>query len=409
MWRKLFDPEILFLIGTIQALFPYILWQSQGLNESYRYEITALPIVIWSIGYFSFWLGARFVRKKKLITLESIQNVSLKKIKLATRITISAIIFQVILAVQVYGILPIYGYTTGEITVSETNDLQRESGFGQFGILSSSLFFLNGLILLLIIKSLKSGQKPSYTFFIAVLVEVIGGLIAGKRQSLFITITFIICGLSVYFNDPAKPFLKFIGLPKSWFLRILIGAGTLALLVYVFGYISSLRTGNIERSGFEEILGYLQLPLINLESQCEQIGIGPYKYNLFYPISSLFPYRLYELVAPPLNELPYRPEPTIGAGFYGSLHWGLGFPGVVFFSFLFGFVSKYFYRKSFNKNIFHLLIYCQISWTLLAAHSYNHFFNLIFLPLPAILFAIACKLFFIPIGSPKTADINKSD
>jgi|GEM_PF-4725219 len=26
MWRKLFDPEILFLIGTIQALFPYILW-----------------------------------------------------------------------------------------------------------------------------------------------------------------------------------------------------------------------------------------------------------------------------------------------------------------------------------------------------------------------------------------------
>jgi hypothetical protein len=62
MWRKIVSPEILLLLGTLQAIFPYVLWVFQGKNESYNYEITYLPLFLYIIGYFFFWLGTRFFK-----------------------------------------------------------------------------------------------------------------------------------------------------------------------------------------------------------------------------------------------------------------------------------------------------------------------------------------------------------
>ncbi len=62
MWRRFFTPEILFLFGTLQALFPYVLWYFLGSNTNYHYEITYLPVVIWTVGYGFFWLGTKVTR-----------------------------------------------------------------------------------------------------------------------------------------------------------------------------------------------------------------------------------------------------------------------------------------------------------------------------------------------------------
>lgn len=389
----MFSPEILFLFGTIQALSPYFFWLNWGVNDSYNYEITSLPIIIWVVGFLCFWLGTRFLKVKKSILTHPIKNWNLRRVKFATIITVLIIIFQIILSVRTYGVLPLFGYATGSLDVSIANDLQRESGFGQFGILTVTLFALNSLLLILIIKGFEINQKLRFTFAIALIVEIFGGLISGKRQGLFITLVYIICGLTIHYGHPIKPLLKFFGLPKNLFFRLILGLLFCGILTWLVGFLSSLRVGDqVERSGFDEIFTYLQLPLINLEAQCEQVGFGPFKYNFIYPFLNLIPNKLSDHLVPSLNDLPYRPELTIGAGFYGTLHWNLGLPGICLGAFISGFVSKLSYQRACYGKIFPLLVYCQISWTLLSAHTYNHFLNLVFIPLPAISFLLLCNL-----------------
>jgi oligosaccharide repeat unit polymerase len=392
-WKDFVKPEILFLLGTLQALSPYVLWYFLGSNASYHYEITYLPIIIWTVGYIFFWLGTKVIRINPSVQSKLFIKLSLGSTKLAILGTIALVIVQIVQAVRLYGILPIYGYITGSANVLEVNEIQRESGFGQLGSLTASLFLLNGILLILFIKGFEAKNKPKLFFFLASCVEIFGSLVAGKRQGLLIFITFLLCGLSIQFGNPLKPILKFFALPSNRVVRTVIYSSVIGALVLLIGFLSSLRMGTgSEVSGIDEILNYLQYPLINLEAQCEEIGLGPYKYNLLYPLLTLLPFKAYETIAPPLNELPFRPEPTIGAGFYGSIHWGMGLVGIVFYAFIFGMISKFFYKKS-STSLFHLLVYCQISWTLLSAHTYNHFFTLIFLPIPTILFFVFCLLF----------------
>lgn len=393
MWRKLVAPEILFLLGTIQALSPYVIWSITGPNIHYNYEITYLPAVIWTVGYTFFWLGTRLIKTNSTTLFQPLIKISLSSIKLAIWGMISLITVQTVQAIRIYGVLPIYGYITGVTNVTEINDLQSESGFGQLGTLSASLFFLNGLLLILMIKSAEVQKRPRLIFLIALCLEVFSTSMSGKRQGLIICLTFLACGLSMYFGNPLKPLLKFFHLPNGRVVRSLIYSSIVGSFIFLMGFMTSLRVGSgFQISGISEIFNYLQYPLINLEAQCGEIGLSPDHHNFLYPLLTLLPYKAAADFMPFLSELPIRPEPTIGAGFYGQIHWGLGITGVMFYSFVFGLISKYFYKKS-STSLVHLLIYCQIFWTLLAAHTYNHFFTLIFLPIPAILFFVFCVFF----------------
>ncbi len=391
MLRKILAPEMLFLLGTLQAISPYLLWSFQGLNPSYHYEVTYLPLIIWGTGYICFWIGTKIVKNSRFLQAQSIVHISLNDLKIITIFFIFISIIQIILAIRLYGVLPIYGYITGTSNVFEINDIQHESGFGQLGLFSLSLFFVNGLLLIWLFKLNEANAKINFIFLCLLLIEIFGGLMAGKRQGLLITMMFLLCGFSIYSDRPLKQILKIFYIPTSKVMRIVIPGFSLFLIVLFMGVLSSVRTGNDSQlSGFEDILNYLQYPLINLESQCQQIGLEPNKYNFLYPLLSLLPNKVYEGLQ--AIDLPIRPEPSIGAGFYGNLHWGIGIIGVVIYSILFGSISKYFYKKSFT-SLSHLLVYCQISWTLLSAHTYNHFLNLIFLPVPGIIFALFCYVF----------------
>ena len=225
---------------------------------------------------------------------------------------------------------------------------------------------------------------------------------AGKRQCLMITAMFVVCGLSLHFNDPFKPIFNIINIPKNKLVRFILLVIMMSSLVWMMGAMMGLRTGiaTTTFSGIDEILTYLELPLINLESQCETIGIGWEQKNFVYPFIRLLPYGITQSVMALSKDLPYYPEPTASAGFYGELHWGLGIYGIILFSFIAGLVSKYLYTRS-SDNIFYFLAYCQISWTLISAHTYNHFLTLMFIPAPTFILFLFSKIIDDSTISPK--------
>lgn len=393
MWKLLFAPEILFLGGMIQSLLPYIIWSINGLNRNYSYTTTYIPILIWIAGYLFFWIGSSLIKDYKLARDNFIQSVKWSKFNLIlVSVFVLTCIF-ILQAINIYGGIPLIQYASEVSTVADANNLQNNASSGQFGILLALLFFLNPLILLIIIRSFESGRKDTIIFLSVSFIEIFGGLMAGKRQAMMITSMFIACGLSLHFNDPFKPLLDIINIPKNNLIRLFLLGGLVSLIIWIMGAMIGLRTGNATTafSGIDEILTYLELPLINLESQCEAIGLGFEQKNFAYPFIRLLPYGLIQSIMMSAKDLPYYPEPTASAGFYGELHWGFGLYGIILFSFIAGLVSKYLYTRA-SYSIFHFLAYCQISWTLISAHSYNHFLTLMFIPVPTLILFLFSRI-----------------
>jgi oligosaccharide repeat unit polymerase len=390
MWKLLFAPEILFLIGTVQSLFPYIIWFFNGLNKNYAYTTTYVPITIWITGYLSFWLGARLMRGTKPIQADFLAVVKWDKFNLILGLIFGLVCIVIGQAIEVYGGIPLLQYASSTSHVTDVNDLQNNASAGQFGLLLSLLLFLNALILMLIIRSFESGRKYTLIFLVLALTEIFGGLMAGKRQALLITASFIICGLALRYNNPFKPILHIANIPNNSLTKLFLPIALSSAIVWVMGAMIGLRTGNAATSGTDEILTYLELPLINLESQCERIGFGLEQNNFIYPLVTLLPYGLIQNILLSAKDLPSYPEPTASAGFYGALHWGWGLYGTIGFSFIVGLICKYLYNKS-SSSIFHFLAYCQICWTLISAHSYNHFVTLMFIPVPVMILFLFSK------------------
>jgi oligosaccharide repeat unit polymerase len=407
MWRNLFRPEILFLIGALQAIFPYLIWSINGPNTAYSYSITYVPLFIWFIGYTSFfcgcYLGGNNSNKKK----ESHHFDTITLVKTSRRILNRGLFFLTgSLIIQIYFISLSYGYfPLQEILLGSTNksiqDINlstEESTFGQLGIFLNSLFLFNAFLLKIIIKSIEEKAKLGLWVVICIIIAIIGTLSTGKRQGLFMMIFFVTAGLSIRFDDPVRSiFLSFnihLTKMKALFVTIL----SVVLMVSFLGIFASARVGSgYEGSLLSEVTTYLELPLINFEAQCEQAGLGPMVFNPAYTFSLLLPTKLArELEYFTISASPSYPEVTSPAGFYQLIHWGLGMGGVILLSFITGLISKYFYRNSFT-SILHLLIYSQLTWALFSSYAYNHFLFLSFLPLPCMIFFIfhrVLELFF---------------
>ncbi len=207
---------------------------------------------------------------------------------------------------------------------------------------------------------------------------------------------FIFVGLSIYYRrDPVERILKAIN--PSGRLRVIAPFCYLICIAAVsmmFSVLYFIRVGGAASYDLlHDVLFYLELPLINLETQCALVGLGPYEYSIDRIFQSLLPYKV---MAPDLYSSIPRLESTIGAGFFGMLHWYSGPAGIVIASFCFGLVSQFFYARA-QKSVFFLLSYCQISWALLVAHSHNHFLNLVFVPAPlAAFFLLSLVIRFSP-------------
>jgi hypothetical protein len=203
MWRKILCPEVLFLLGTLQALSPYILWYVQGPNDVYIYKISYLPSFIWIVGYLFFLLGTRFFKYKRYNITPTIISITFNNLNRITFVVSALIVIQIIGIIQSYGFLPILEFFSGNVNINDVIAKSIETGLGQLGAFFVSLFFLNGLLLSIVIKAVESNKKLPWFFVFNLLVAIFGTLITGKRQGLFILLFFL-------FSDSIRFLLSYL-------------------------------------------------------------------------------------------------------------------------------------------------------------------------------------------------------
>lgn len=392
MWRWVFRPQVLFLVGTLFALTPYVLWTVEGKNQSYFYEISYVPALIWVGGYLSFYAGVRMARLRRLRS----RTANVVRGRATTRLTaivVVALAFQVVALTAVYGGVPLRQFMTGQSDASQVDASVRANAFmGQMGLYLLTLFSLNALVLILVILRIDGGRSHALLLVTAIAALFAAGVFSGKRQQLAISIMFLACGSSIWFAHPIRPMLRYLGFHRvRWKARVLTIVLPVLLLLFI-GFIATLRTGT-QMSGRMQVLTYLEIALINLEVQVERAGLGPHELRPVRLLQYMIPDRIAFGGVEPLfaGERPPRAEPSATAGFYGDIHWNTGFGGVLIFAFAAGFIAQYFYRRA-TFSIFHLLVYAQMAWTLIGAHSYNHFLHSNFLVVPAVAFWIIARI-----------------
>ena len=393
MFRYLIRPECLFLIGTLQAFIPYVVWHFSDLNPSYRYQVSYIPIVIYSLGYVSFFLGTRTSSTRRVFPrftcLGSLNTIHL----LWARLLVSVIaVIAIIGVIRVYGCVPFLAFLSGKASVLDTDSSIAEgSTLGQMAFLNVTLFLLAACVLLTLLVRLQKGQRSllSWQLLLPVAILIVGSTMSGKRQSIVLMAVFISTGLIVYSNNAISFLLDGFHI-RTFLGRAITYVAALIATLFLFNYVGTLRSERDASLGISEAVSYLEQPQINLEYQCELAGFGPGDFAPAAILATLLPRRCDQYFPDLAIFQYYRPprlEPTSPTGFYGELHWYIGMPGVLLFPFVTGWACRYCYAKAFH-SIFFLFCYCQISWALLSCHSFNLFLHLVFVPLPILAFSL---------------------
>ncbi len=392
-WRKLFAPEVIFTASAMAALSPYVFWHfgyKPRLGASL--EPTYIPALLWSCGLLSFLAGCRLVRKKRGDRIRfrlSQRNIPMT---LLLGAGLAAVLIQVYFAVQeVYGAVPLFDYlsTNGGVEVGTANEQQRYSGFGQLGLLTASLYALNALFLLLILQWLTWRRGSRILIALSILAIAFAHLLNAKRQGLYSALFYLLVGLSIYFGDPIRPFSALLHLRGARMVTklVLFSAGT--ALIIAFGYIASIRTRGRVEASTEEIVTYLQYPLLNFEAQCVAAGLGPGDYKLWGPLRNLTPYKFGELTDAFSSSTP-KLVSSAPAGIYESIHWCWGITGVILYSFGLGLGARWLYDRSLS-SLTCLLSYCYSAVALAMAHSNNQVLILSYIPVP-LFFVLVLRL-----------------
>ena len=331
-WRKLFAPEVIFTASAVAALSPYVLWYwGHKLPVVEHLELTYIPAILWGCGLLSFLVGCRLARKKRVSPSRFKLRQKNIPVTLLLCFGVMLVAVQVYLAVEdVYGVFPLMDYLSGvgNLDVGIANDQQQYSASGQLGLLTASLYSLNSLFLIFIIKRITWGRGSRVVLALAFLVTTFAHLLNAKRGGLYSALFYLLVGLSLYFGDPVRALSALF----PWRSRILtksILLGLAVALVFAFGYLASIRTrGRVEASP-SEIIAYLEYPLVNLEAQCIAAGFGPGDFRILSPFKYLTPYKNGDLTEAfaLTNPRLVRDSPS---GIYELIHWCWGMPGIIF-------------------------------------------------------------------------------
>src|SRR5438445_1226899 len=291
----LVSPEILFLVGTLQALFPYAIWSLSGFNENYSYDLGYIPALIYVTGYIAFFLGSSLIRRKphRACRDGTMNSIILRR---ATIVIFCIAIVEFFLAMETYGGLPLLNYFEGSSDVSEMNARQAEAAFGQLGLLTLTTFLMTGAILVLLTKP---GPPRFFSRFLFVAYLVLVWLItsmAGKRQGFLLCAFSLVAGIGVRQGNPIQTILQFVGvsgpIARSRVVKsFTVLFGVLFVLIYV-ATLGVLRTGTGKLAfGISDVTQYMEVPLINFEYQCNLVGLGPYTFSFTDLFKGFLPYR----------------------------------------------------------------------------------------------------------------------
>jgi len=393
MWKVFFRPDVMFGLALVQGLLPYVLWWS-GLDKAPESSsFTYLPVLIWFIAYAAFLLGTATAKARHVATQYSIAPFS-RSVTVFVWTMAILLIVQLIAVTAVYGTLPILSFLRhdGLLNIDDVNTMQEASGFGQIGLLITSNVVFNGALLLRLLCHLDAKRRLSLSTAGFLLLSVLSALYDGKRQGLMITVVYLACGLSLYCGSPALAVSRLLRLPRGTRLVTpVLFILTLLGLVGVVGFVSGARNqGARGRSGTAELIAYLEYPLLNLERQTQDSGLGPYSFDVFYPVLTLVPFKFQHSLGQSLIPAPPKLVPSSPSSFFERLQWGWGPIGIALFCFAAGAITMRLYYRI-RVNVGALLIYCLCAYALFSAYAYNHFLNLVFLPIPAVIFAVCAN------------------
>lgn len=235
MWPKLFRPDVLFLIGALQAIIPSLLLVGTGVNAGYRSGVLYGPVIIWVLGYISFWAGTRLVRRGKPHTRYPAIPLSLGVIKLGLVMLSLVCLIEIYGATKVYGGIPLLAFASGQMDASDTNLLETQSGFGQLGALTLTVSLLTALVFILIMKARRAGVSAVPWIGSALLIDIFATMINGKRQGMLMTVMFIVCCSTVAFGSPSAAIESFLPWNPGRKTKLIFGA---AVCVFVLNAIS---------------------------------------------------------------------------------------------------------------------------------------------------------------------------
>jgi oligosaccharide repeat unit polymerase len=363
-----------------------------------------LPVVIWTLGYAAFVLGTMTsgnALAKPAYELKHTQT----RVRYITAGVIVLVLVQLVGLTRVYGTLPLFSYVRqdGKLDITKAVKLQEDSAVGQVGMLHLTLFCLNALVLIQFIINLETGRKAWLLLVLAMAVMLLGNLSNGKRQGLFRALVFFCCGLSIYSNALIESIGRALPIPRN---RLVAAGATLFLIagfVGLTGYIAFARNqGKFQRDTLTEIVAYQEFPLINFEHQCEEVGFGPYRFDLLYSFQRLIPFKWIEATGIARMKHPLHPIPSSPAGLYEDIQWSTGLWGVLGFSFLLGAALQWLYSQAL-RHVVCLLIYSQCAFALLVAHSFNEFLIVTYDPAPFVCFGILVWILCRPQRTPLSA------
>lgn len=380
---------MLFLLGAIQSLLPYIHWSIFGPNQSYDYPITYFPGVMIFLGWLFFYFGTFLVSKRKIIKQ---LNIQIENVRFLTFLIAAILFAQLVLLVELYGGYPIAMYLGSDITVSEVNRLQENSFSGQLGVYTLTNFSLTALLFIEILYSIANKIKFTKYTYLIFFVLCISVTFAGKRQGILQIFEYILCGITLSFNKPVLALSNCFFDGKMIRYRYTVVLIIFILLLFLFSYMESLRIQSDSVNIYASFMSYLEWPLINFEYYCDNNNLVLIDFNLAALIGGFIPYKIavgsdYLNWTVLSNNLP---EKTAGLGFHGGNYANYGLLGMLLYSYLTGALSKYFYEKSKN-SLFYKLAYAQISWTLLFSHTYNFINSAAYLWGPLIIYYLLIK------------------
>jgi hypothetical protein len=224
---------------------------------------------------------------------------------------------------------------------------------------------------------------------VSLLATIVAHLINAKRGGLYSTLFYLLAGLSLYFGDPVRALSVLIPGRSRLFTKVVL-VSSAVVLVFAFGYIASIRTRGRVEASTHEIVAYLEYPLANMEAQSIAAGFGPGEFRILSPFRYLTPYKNGDLADAftVTNPRLVRDSPS---GMYEYIHWCWGMPGVILYSMILGFASRWLYDRSL-QSLACLLSYCYVAAGLAFAHTVNQFFIHVYVPLPLVFVGILTLL-----------------
>ncbi|WP_133146492.1 O-antigen polymerase, partial [Vibrio sp. 10N.286.55.E12] len=377
-------PIILFLAGSFIGLSPYF-FDSRYFDMYRTFVFDEQVLWVYMLGIVSFILGAGFLQlmpTKTKLEINNSNNTKDLNLFISLLLVLSFLVFVKI--ISMYGMLPILSILSGASDIAFVNATQKSTGGGLYGVFSLLVFSLIILFPYSVINK-KKKYSGSKIFWIHLFLLFIYVTYSGKRQMIFIFITFVCTYLYIYYCRHAD--LK--ALKKISKVSVVVGGVGVAFFLLV----GLIRTSLIDEkvSLLDPVIQYATLPYMNLTNivMQQESNLYSYSFTAFYEsifafLPSFFKTSFFEnpqsLLSMPLIEI------TSPSTVYGILIWNFGYVGVASYLFFLGFITHYLYKKAFyGRSEIFIALYSLTVWPLLAVHTYNHFINFTFYLLPILL------------------------